>query len=235
MRARHREALALVVAAGAAALVFSLWPSVDLTVAGWFHDADLGFRWASSVPALAIYRGVPWVQHAIVVAGVLALVGCWRRPGFVSLALHRRVLMLFLCGMLGAGLVIDAGLKDHWGRPRPRDVVEFGGMQPFVPPLVPTSACARNCSFPSGHAATGFLCIAWGALGAPHGRRRWAWAGAAAGTLAGTARMAQGAHFLSDIVFSGLVMWAVCIGLRALWIAAIASRRALARMTCEQP
>ena len=35
--------------------------------------------------------------------------------------------------IVGAWLIIDFALKDHWGRPRPRQVKEFGGMQEFRP------------------------------------------------------------------------------------------------------
>jgi hypothetical protein len=45
----------------------------------------------------------------------------WRKP----------CVFLLLSLAIGSGLIIHAGLKDHWGRPRPRQITEFGGEQSF--------------------------------------------------------------------------------------------------------
>ncbi|MGH7125190.1 MAG: phosphatase PAP2 family protein, partial [Stellaceae bacterium] len=75
---------------------------------------------------------------------------------------------------------------------------------------MPATACERNCSFVSGHAAAGFGLVAFSFLTLDRRRRRVLRAGAvAAGSLIGLARMAQGAHFLSDVVFAGLVVWGI--------------------------
>ena len=50
----------------------------------------------------------------------------------------------------------------------------------------------------------------------------------AAGGLVGLARMVEGRHFLGDIVFGGLIIWAVCLLLREAWLR-LAALRARAR------
>ena len=40
----------------------------------------------------------------------------------------------------------------------------------------------------------------------------------AAGGLVGLARMVEGRHFLGDIVFGGLIIWAVCLLMREAWL-----------------
>jgi len=61
---------------------------------------------------------------------------------------------LILSVVIGPGLIINAVFKDHWDRPRPRDVVEFGGMLQCTPaPLRGES----GESFPCGHCSVGFL------------------------------------------------------------------------------
>ena len=62
----------------------------------------------------------------------------------------RKVVYLLLVLILGAGLIVNAGLKDSFGRARPRDIEEFGGGLAFTPAFVMSSACNSNCSFGFG-------------------------------------------------------------------------------------
>jgi hypothetical protein len=124
--------------------------------------------------------------------------------------------MLVLLGLVvGPGLLANALFKDHWQHPRPRDLIEFGGPLHYVPsPLIGTEGGA---SFPCGHCSVGFMFAAGWWIWR---RRRPAWAaaslagGLALGALLGVGRMAAGAHFLSDIVWSALLAFAV---LHVLW------------------
>jgi membrane-associated PAP2 superfamily phosphatase len=119
--------------------------------------------------------------------------------------------------LLGTGVVVNVILKETWGRPRPVEVQTFGGTGTFEPALRPSHQCDSNCSFVSGHAATGFTLMALGLLGAPATRRRWLLWGLAAGLATGALRIAQGGHFLSDVLFSGVFVWLVCVLLRQAW------------------
>jgi len=115
-------------------------------------------------------------------------------------------LFVLLSVIVGPGLIINAALKDHWGRPRPREIVEFGGKMRYAPPLLPGGGHGK--SFPCGHCSVGYLyAIGWWIWR----RRRPLWAasslgfGLAAGTLLGLGRMAAGGHFLSDAVWSCVI------------------------------
>ena len=131
---------------------------------------------------------------------------------------RRRAQGLLLALVLGLWGVVNVGLKDHWGRPRPTEVSAFGGPHPFQSAGTVSPYCDRNCSFVSGHAATGFTLMAVGLLGTPATRRRWWRIGVVAGLLVGAGRVLQGGHFLSDIVLAGLVMHGVCLLIRAGWL-----------------
>ena len=74
-----------------------------------------------------------------------------------------------------------------------------------------TDQCDANCSFVSGHVACGVFLAA---LGLVHRRRQrqWATAGVLSGLVIGFARMADHAHWLSD------VLWAFPITLSACWL-----------------
>jgi lipid A 4'-phosphatase len=98
---------------------------------------------------------------------------------------------------------VNTILKDYCGRARPFQVSEFGGRRHFTPAFVITDQCKTNCSFVSGDASLGYFGLAFFFVTR---RRRVVIASAAvlAGTLIGLVRMAQGAHFLSDVIFAAV-------------------------------
>ncbi|QLQ19882.1 MAG: phosphatase PAP2 family protein [Exiguobacterium profundum] len=51
---------------------------------------------------------------------------------------------------LGTGVLVHGLLKAYWGRARPAQVTEFGGIAAFTPPWLISQECTRNCSFVSG-------------------------------------------------------------------------------------
>ena len=65
---------------------------------------------------------------------------------------------------LGPGVITNLVLKDHWHRPRPIDVTEFGGSFRFTPWWDPRGPCADNCSFVSGEPSGAFWTLSAAAL-----------------------------------------------------------------------
>jgi lipid A 4'-phosphatase len=107
--------------------------------------------------------------------------------------------------VLGPGLIVNTIFKDHWGRPRPAEIVQFGGTETFRPFWSPGTPAAGR-SFPSGHAAIGFFIMApYFVLRrrAPVWARRTLAAGILYGMLMGLCRMIQGGHFLTDVIWAG--------------------------------
>jgi lipid A 4'-phosphatase len=196
----------------AAAALFLLFPGIDLWASGLFYRPGDGFFLSSWGPVRAIYAAVPYLADAVVI-GVPALYLLGLRRGRPVWRLDGPgAAFLLLALALGPGLLVNTALKDHWGRARPSQVTAFGGTQAFTPAPLPADQCARNCSFPAGHPAVGFYLVSF-ALLVQDRRRRGAAIGAAvvAGGLIGVARMAQGGHFLSDVVFSGLLVGGVSL------------------------
>jgi lipid A 4'-phosphatase len=196
---------ALVVATTA---LFLLLPQVDLSVSGWFYDSQHGFalnRWA---PVSVIYHVVPWISWAI--ALLVSVASAWlffmQRP--LARLDRKAVLFIVISTLLGPGLLANAVLKDHWGRARPTQVEAFGGNRHFTAAPLPAVECARNCSFVSGHAALGFSLVAFAFLQPPGKARQRAIAAALGfGAFIGIVRIAQGGHFLSDVVWAGLLVF----------------------------
>lgn len=149
-------------------------------------------------------------------AAVFIFIGGFRSARLARL--RRPALYLILLLAIGPGLVTNAILKDHWGRPRPREVDLFGGREPFEKVLT-FHAPSRGKSFPCGHATMGFFFFGGYYLF----RRRNKWLarafvalGAAAGGLIGWARVVQGGHFPSDVLWAGGLTWLVAAALARL-------------------
>ena len=202
-----RVLLAVAIVAAAA---FTIFPDIDLWMSGLFYRPDTGFYLKDSWWAVAIYDSIPIIAITVGVGSLLALIYNLvrkRRAGTLS---NRFLLFVLAALAVGPGLVVNAGFKDNWGRARPRDVTEFAGDRQFTPALQPTDQCDRNCSFVAGHPSVVYWLAALGfAVAAGRRRNRIFVAATALGLVAGLGRIVQGGHFLSDVIFSGLAVFAV--------------------------
>jgi membrane-associated PAP2 superfamily phosphatase len=111
--------------------------------------------------------------------------------------------------VIGPGIVVNLVLKPCWNRPRPRDVLEFGGRRNFLP-VWQLGNGEEDSSFPSGHAAMGFYLMAPAFVCWRH-RPGLATAfvalGLGSGGAIGLARMVAGGHFPSDVLWSGGIIY----------------------------
>jgi membrane-associated PAP2 superfamily phosphatase len=129
----------------------------------------------------------------------------WIRPG----------LFLVILLAIGPGLVVNSVFKEYWGRPRPREIVQFGGKKAFLEPWQKGVAHAGR-SFPSGHSSAAFY------LTAPFFvyRRRnarvarlWLVGGISFGLVMSIARISQGGHFLSDTIWAWGMVHLIAVAL----------------------
>jgi lipid A 4'-phosphatase len=189
-------------------LVFGFFPEVELRAAQHFHDVvDAGgnvFAWRI-YPPLMMARDIGlWVSTAIIVPVLGALALKLLAPKCKMLVPGRAVIFLIATLALGPGLLVNVVLKDHWGRPRPIDVTQFGGSDHYVRWWDPRGNCPNNCSFVSGDVAGAFWTIAPAAL-MPAPYRALAYGAALLlGTAMATFRVMAGGHFVSDVVFAGV-------------------------------
>ena len=135
-------------------------------------------------------------------------------------------LFIALCLITGPLVVANICFKDHWGRARPRDVIEFAGSKAFTAPFPPSGQCDYNCSFVSGEASSIFIVLFAAALLSQYRSRDFVALGIVLGGLAGLMRMAQGGHFLSDVIFAGVLMAITAAGIRILFETLAAERGA---------
>lgn len=174
---------------------------LDRTIAGRFFSADNGWFLARK-PLWA------WLHHYGTIPGLVmtlaALIG-WGSGHFVPAlaSLRRPCMVVALTSIIAAGLLVNAVFKPYWGRPRPDQTIEFGGQWHYrhiLPPGMP----GKGTSFPCGHCTMGFVFLSMAAF---HRRNKLlAYGGIGAGIVLGTllsaARVVQGAHFLSDTLWS---------------------------------
>ncbi|MYZ49229.1 phosphatase PAP2 family protein [Propylenella binzhouense] len=214
-RIRAHPVLAALLLLVLVALPFLVVPALDLAASRLFYAEGTGFPGAA--------RGLQAIRDLgraveIAFAAILAL------PLLVKLAFPesrllvrpRTTLFVLLTYAIGPGLIVNALFKEHWGRARPRDIVEFGGTLEFTRVWQLAANCPTNCSFASGEAASAFFVVA-AAFIVPRGWRRATLAAALLfAAIVSYARLAMGGHFLSDILAAWAIVLVVMVVLREL-------------------
>ena len=205
--------IALAIAA-VVGLLFGLWPSLDLDLAAPFYDPARGGFWRGYAPPYLRARdAATWLITLVALPAFVAIAFKFIRPQRPSLIPSRAVALMLLTLALAPGVVANLVFKEHWARPRPIDVIEFGGEEHFRPWWDPRGDCPKNCSFVAGEPSGAFWTLAPASVVPPQWRALAYGAALAFGAAVGVLRMAAGAHFFSDVVFAGvftfLVIWLV--------------------------
>jgi lipid A 4'-phosphatase len=202
------------------------------TVIFWLTDLDVRVSRLFFVPGNTEH---PWIHGNLILWRMfyrsdtyLTVVLGAASVGYILAGLtsrRRRTLALYglyilFSASIGSGLLVNEVFKEHWGRPRPDAISEFGGSQAYLPPLAKGPAGGGE-SFPSGHASIGFSYLVFWFIW--KGRRprlaKAALIGAVAlGSLLGLGRMIQGRHFLSDVLWAAAISYLACFLLYRLMV-----------------
>jgi membrane-associated PAP2 superfamily phosphatase len=202
----------IVVIAVVTGLVFGFYPEFDLQISSLFYDSTSQRFPIRYIPFLRKLRheGI-FLVYVCMICALAPIVLKLLLPSRPLLVSGRAAIFLILTFALGPGLIVNGTIKQHWARPRPIEVANFGGTKPFVAWWDPRGTCRKNCSFMSGEAATAAWILAPAALlPAPW---RFVAIGSALVFTAGLSflRIAFGAHFFTDVVFgilvTALVIW----------------------------
>jgi len=186
-------------------------PYLDLLISDLFYTPEIGFYNNAFFQTLFRY-GELFGLATGALASLIFLLSFfkpqwkkWRRGAFA----------IVVTLVIGAGLLTNTVLKGYWGRPRPKQVEQFGGKhtyRPFWQPNFHTRHDPQR-SFPSGHVAMGFYFLSVCFVGRRTKNRTLYVVGfiltiGLGGSLMVT-RVVQGGHFLSDVVASLILMWLV--------------------------
>jgi len=194
-------------------LITPFSPRCDLYCARIFYSIEEGLFY-NPLPFRILYKYGEIFGFVIGAASLFLLFLSYQRE---KIKPYRKALIAFVLTLvLGAGLITNVLFKGYWGRPRPKQLTEFGGNYEYRPFYKP-NFCPHESqkSFPSGHAAMGFcylsFCFSFRRLG-----KKGLYYTAVLLTLVSgcglmIARVAQGGHFFSDVTFSLALMWTLAL------------------------
>lgn len=196
-------------------VVFTLWGEandVDRRFSAQFFSTENGWFLADSFPW-------NWLYDYGVAPGIVLSILCFvswifSRTDPARAALRPYLLICTLTPFIASVLVVNVVLKDHTGRPRPREITQFNGAWEYKP-VLKAGLPGRGHSFPCGHCSIAFTLTS----GIVFWRRSRKFAlsslsvGLAYGILMSIARIAQGGHFLSDALWSLGIVWLTLMAL----------------------
>jgi len=187
---------------------------LDDIVSGWFFDRSANafpLRYSTFLEVVMHQ----WAKELVIIVAVLVIV--LFAMSFVTHELRRsRRVLLFLATSLTLAPLTVALMKAGSVRHCPWNLADFGGFAPHLSLFdASTTAVQAGHCFPAGHASTGFCLLAFyfagRALARPQLARAGLLVGLAGGLILGAGRILQGAHFLSHVLWSGLVCWTVIV------------------------
>ena len=178
--------------------------NADIEIEKLLYSPEKGWFMGRNMPWYFLYNYGNIPAILLSAAGLVILVlGFFRKKLFP----YRKIsLFLVIFMILGPGLLINTVFKEHWGRPRPADIVNFGGTETFHQ-IWEKGQPKQGKSFPSGHASVGFFMFSPFFFLRNTSRRSaflFLGLGIFYGTLMGAGRMIQGGHFLTDVLWSGV-------------------------------
>lgn len=178
---------------------------------GWTQSTpvEYGFYTTPLFDFIYLYGGMP----AAFIAAIAAL--CIVASRWSTRLKSYRGICSVLCLSLffGSFVITQSILKEFWGRPRPRQIEDFGGTQNFRAYYEPqfSETPEPSKSFPSGHSTCGFYFFCLYFIGKRYKIRTLAafglLTGIGLGGVLSVARIVQGGHFLSDAYMAALIMW----------------------------
>lgn len=207
---------------------FLTWLSLALSTTLLFWFTDLDHKAATLFYHPELVRDVwPeqhwWLWKALYDYAFPFTVGAGILAFLLYLASHihddarifrRQALYILLVIALGPGILVNLVVKDHWGRPRPVHTKEFGGKYDYVPPL--KVGQTPDKSFVCGHCSVGYAFFGLYFLAQNYKALCLILTLGLAGTL-GLTRMTAGGHYLSDILWSGYLVFLVAFALYYGW------------------
>jgi lipid A 4'-phosphatase len=193
---------------GVAGAVFLDLIDADLNWTGHFYSPGGqrgGWERGRDFPWGLLYDYGEFLGLALTAAAVVFWVASIK--GKIGREYARPCLVVILTVVLGPGLLVNGILKNYWGRPRPVEISRFGGEWEYRKvwdPGIP----GRGKSFPCGHCSMAFSVASAAAFFPIHPVMATGAlvVGVSYGIIMGVARIAQGGHFPTDVLWSGVLV-----------------------------
>lgn len=187
-------------------VVMFLFPELDLAISHFFYNPQRGFLLKNFYNQwhLGVFRdSLVYITYGLITIITLTMIGGIFFKNLKMPLSPKIGLFLLICFAIAPTLVVNGILKNHWGRARPYQVQQFGGHKIFTPAWVMSHQCEKNCSFTSGETANVFCYLAL--LFVVRRKKLIASIILTVGALSTFERVAQGDHFFSDAILSGLL------------------------------
>ncbi len=189
--------------------VFSKFPVIDLFVSDLFYDPHTRTFLLDQNLLVKILRKFQYLLYVMIIIWALfALFGKAlffkniARPDF---SLKKIGIAILVTLALVPGATVNLYTKEYWGRPRPHQILHYGGNMPYVKVWVKTHYCLTNCSFVGGESSG----AAWLSVFTVLVRRRYFKKTILCVTgffiTISYFRLAAGGHFLSDIIIGAAI------------------------------
>ena len=206
----NKSFIAFIIISAVIAVIFVKFPQIDIWVADLFYNEGDRFYLNTnySLPGYIHDSIRPFVIFLAFSLISLLISSFITKKVFFGFT-RKKIIYLILALAIGPGLIVNTVFKDQWGRARPRQVEEFGGSKTFTPAFIMSDQCERNCSFTSGDPSVGFYFFAF-AFAFSDRRKLFYSVAMSSGVIVGMTRVVQGAHFFSDVIFSGVFVFTSC-------------------------
>ena len=185
-------------------IIFILFPELDLIVARFFYDEADNFLLRNTTFHSFVDN---WIRPSIKYAFLLIL--CFffffliKKTTLIRQNL-RAIIFVSSSFIIGPILLVNGLLKEHIGRARPKNIIDFGGDKLFSPAYFSADQCITNCSFVSGDAAAAFTTLTFALLFSGKIRIPMIFLSISLGIVVSVYRLGTGAHFLSDTLLAGM-------------------------------
>ena len=209
----------LFAALAASTIIFYHYPQLDMWSAKQLYNARTG-AFILEGTAIAEFFRKP-VDMGLKYGFLLALfIYLLIRLSPFSIPNHikSRLNWLFFNVFLTVLVVVNGILKPFWGRARPSQIKEFGGNLDFSRAWEIVDQCrGQNCSFTSGHAALAASVVLLIVFLPKQIQRPFLFVAIIFYATASFMRMGLGAHFLSDVISSGMIVFSIAAITWDLW------------------
>lgn len=186
--------------------IFTFCPELDIKIAGYFYDNELGFLYKNNLIVQILFLSIPIATKIFTTICLVYMLYLYIKHKKPKLILTSWAFFLFITAIIGPGLTVNTVLKENFGRARPKQIQEFNGEKEFTPAFVITNQCDSNCSFSSGHAAMGFYFSAIAYVASSLYFARIYMLSILFGSMVGLSRIIMGGHFASDVITSGFIV-----------------------------
>ncbi len=186
-------------------LLLSVGPSFDLYVANLFYHGNSQFSLQSFDLFSLLFREI-LIPIILIYILVLPIVGRYIKINKIFFGYRfsiNEIVLIWSSQILSILIFVNLILKNFWGRARPGDILELDGREVFTPWYKISDSCDTICSFVSGDSSVGFAIIIFYFITK---NKIFLYLSLLFGFLLGFIRILAGGHFLSDVVFSGIII-----------------------------